>query len=81
MTENKRFRMFESIIGTCILDNENPMTHQQVIDELNQLNDGNKKLKIENKKLYDENIQLRQKLLHFYQLKDDVEYLKEKGVF
>ena len=50
-------------------------------DELNQLNDENKKLKIENKKLYDENIQLRQKLLHFYQLKNDIKYLEEKGVF
>ena len=78
---NKRFRMFECLIGTYILDNENPMTHKEVIDELNQLNDGNEKLKIENKKLYHENIQLRQKLLHFHQLKDDVEYLKEKGVF
>ena len=48
---------------------------------MNELNDMNQRLQKENKILYDENIQLRNKLLHFIQLKDDVKYLEEKGVF
>lgn len=48
---------------------------------LTELSKANEQLQKENKILYDENIQLRTKLLHFHQLKDDVEYLKEKGVF
>lgn len=52
-----------------------------VLDKLNELYEENQSLNKTNKVLYDENIQLREKLLHFMNLKDDVKYLEEKGVF
>ena len=53
----------------------------KICDKLNKLHEKNQRLQKENKILYDENIQLRNKLLHFIQLKNDVKYLEEKGVF
>lgn len=54
---------------------------RKVLDRLNELYEENQSLNKTNKVLYDENIQLREKLLHFMNLKDDVKYLEEKGVF
>ena len=71
-----------------LFDNGQPLLVSECIEDvqmikelLNELNEKNQRLQKENKILYDENIQLRNKLLHFIQLKDDVKYLEEKGVF
>lgn len=81
----KRFTKCDTIIR----DNGEEMSQAEVRDMLNAQNEEiillkNKeipKLQKENKILYDENIQLRLKFVHFYQLKNDIKYLEEKGVF
>ena len=87
MTE-KRFRYVdatdgvdEHIIDYSIEPHFEYYTLKGATDKLNELAEENQRLQKENKILYDENIQLRNKLLHFVQLKEDVKYLEEKGVF
>ena len=54
---------------------------ERICDLLNKQSEDCFKLQKENKSLYDENIQLRKKLLDFLHLKDAVKYLDEKGVW
>lgn len=64
-----------------ISDSESKKERVEGVKKITRILEENQRLQKENKILYDENIQLRHKLLHFIQLKDDVKYLEEKGVF
>lgn len=94
MMREKRFEITEygSDYHIEIIDNEKELDESvdnpsqklglvECADLLNELSEENQSLNKINKVLYDENIQLREKLLHFRNLKDDVKYLEEKGVF
>ena len=81
---DKIHKQMSAILGyDCVFDNsiDEYLTIREVIIELNEQYKEIMELKLINKRLIDENIQLREKLVHFYQLKNDVEYLEEKGVF
>lgn len=73
--------IIEAIKDLVKLGDELEEKNRYLVKENEDLKSENIKLKKENKILYDENIQLRNKLLHFIQLKNDIKYLEEKGVF